>query len=146
MDEFIITTIEVLKRRNKHNDPCLVDWKHVDDLVLNKHLNRVGCSAPYHKTHFPVCTTKEKMQESLYEVTDIRRREYFPYPCQEISNILYTYQGRPITSNESVFRVSVVYPGKMRIVTQHRLIDVQVLIGNIGGYIGLFLGKQVILI
>ena len=139
MDMFLITSIEVLKRRNKHNNPCLVDWKHFDGLVLHKHLQTVGCSAPYQNTDFPVCTSQEKIQESHYEVIDVRQK-YYPEPCQEISNIIYKFQKIPHWSNESILTVAVLYPDKMKIVTQQRKVDYQVLIGNIGGYIGLFLG------
>ena len=137
---FLITNIEVVKRRNKHDEPCLDDWTHFDGLVLHKHLKKVGCSAPYQKTNFPVCTSQEKVQESQYEATEVRKN-YYPEPCQEISNIMYNFQKMPIISNESVFSVAVLYPDKMKVVTQQQKVDVQVLIGNIGGYIGLFLGK-----
>ena len=140
MNEFLITSIEVLIRRNKHNDPCLVDWKHFDKLVLHKHLKKVGCSAPYQETHLPVCTSQDKVQESQYEATEVRKN-YYPEPCQEISNIIYNFQSIPVVSNESKFTVAVLYPDKMKIVTQNKLVSFQVLIGNIGGYIGLFLGK-----
>ena len=143
MDGFLITSIEVLKRRNKHNDPCLVDWKHLDDLVLHKHLSSVGCSAPYQKTHFPVCTAQEKVNESKYEATEVRNK-YYPDPCQEISNIIYNFQNVPFISNESSCAMTVLYPDKMKIVTQNQLVDFQVLIGNIGGYIGLFLGMKIV--
>ena len=59
---------------------------------------------------------------------------------------MYNYLSLPITSSESGFMVAVLYPDKMKVVTQNQLVDVQVLIGNIGGYIGLFLGKKLILI
>ena len=35
----------------------------------------------------------------------------------------------------------ITYPKTTRIVTQLRSVDLHALIGNIGGYIGLFLGK-----
>jgi hypothetical protein len=143
MDGFIITSIEVLKRRNKHNERCLEDWKHFDDLVLNKHLKTVGCSAPYQKTHLPICTSQEKIHEAQYEASQVRKK-YHPEPCQEISNIIYNFNRMPVISNESVFILIVVYPDKIKLVTQRQSVDVQVLIGNIGGYIGLFLGKGLI--
>ena len=140
---FLITSIEVLKRRNKPNEHCLVDWTHFDGLVLHKHLKTVGCSAPYQKTHLPVCTSQDKLQESQYEATEVRKK-YYPEPCQEISNIIYNFQNLPSTSNGSLNTVGVVYPDKMKIITQQQLVDIQVLIGNIGGYIGLFLGNKLI--
>ena len=37
--------------------------------------------------------------------------------------------------------ISVSYPNLMKVISQEQDVDVHALIGNIGGYIGLFLGK-----
>ena len=37
--------------------------------------------------------------------------------------------------------LSVSYPNEWKIIRQSQAVDVHALIGNIGGYIGLFLGK-----
>ena len=52
-----------------------------------------------------------------------------------------------LTSNGSKGRAKtyymyVSYPDKMTIISQTQAVDFHSLIGNIGGYIGLFLGKQ----
>ena len=38
------------------------------------------------------------------------------------------------------FGVGIVYPEQMKIISQSQAVDFHSLIGNIGGYIGLFLG------
>ena len=67
----------------------------------------------------------------------------FPLPCQEMSFLFY--QWTPWVSNDSYeslsFPISVMYPDKMKIITQSQALDGHALIGNIGGYIGLFLGS-----
>ena len=35
----------------------------------------------------------------------------------------------------------IAYPGKQKLIIQSQLVDIHSLIGNMGGYIGLFLGK-----
>ena len=40
--------------------------------------------------------------------------------------------------------ILVSYPKEFRIVTQSKEVDIHTLIGNIGGYLGLFMGKVVI--
>ena len=44
---FKITTVELLKRRNKPSQPCSTEWKELDDWILKKHIKDVGCRAPY---------------------------------------------------------------------------------------------------
>ena len=146
--QFKITSMEVLKRRNKRNAPCLLDWMHFDDVVLKKHLEGVGCRAPYLNSDTPQCTSKEKMSESLYEMTKVRRK-YVPAPCQEMSNIESTFEPLEFlnenqlnnTTPTNILNLKIVYPNRIKRVTQSQSIDIQALIGNIGGYLGLFLGK-----
>ena len=119
---------------------------HFDDFVMEKHHEEIGCSAPYHNSSKPFCTTKEKLKEFMYEVTKVKTK-YFPPPCQAMSTISYT----SVNSKESkkinkanvttLSRPYFYYPNKIKMITQSQSIDVQALIGNIGGYIGLFLGK-----
>ena len=42
--------------------------------------------------------------------------------------------------NPKKFPISVYFPSKGKTITQLQEVDVHTLIGNIGGYIGLFLG------
>ena len=142
---FQITSMEVLKRRNKENSPCLLDWMHFDDTVLKKHLKEVGCSAPYLNSGKPPCITKEKMSESLYEMTKVKSKHSLQ-PCQEMSDIRYTFE---IVEPQNISQLNVTtplnvwvdFPNRIKVITQSQSIDVQALIGNIGGYLGLFLGK-----
>ena len=138
---FMITTMEVLKRRNKNKEPCLSDWKTYDDLLLNKHLERVTCRTPYQNTPKPICATKREMLKSIYEFS-VDRRANYPEPCQEISKIDYQHTVTTYSNEEKILQLVVVIPQKIRLITQSQSVDVQALIGNIGGYIGLFLGKN----
>ena len=141
--------MEVHNRRNKHNDPCLVDWMNFDDIVLKRHLEKVGCRAPYQNSDKPLCHTKESMAESVYEITKVKSK-YCPAPCQEMSNIRYELEIVELL-NEKLniselnttlgLSLSIYYPKRVKLITQSQSINVQALIGNIGGYLGLFLGK-----
>ena len=88
-DEMItLRAIEVFRRRNKRHDPCVEDWLHYDDLVLNKHISYIDCDTPYQNHSRPLCTTRRKMMSSKYEVTMVKEK-YFPPPCQEITDVKY---------------------------------------------------------
>ena len=42
---------------------------------------------------------------------------------------------------KGLLQVTIGYPEQVKIITQSQAVDVHTIIGNIGGYIGLFLGK-----
>ena len=47
---FKLQQIEILKRRNKRNDPCITDDYNFDQVFLDDYLEKVGCKAPYQRT------------------------------------------------------------------------------------------------
>ena len=46
-----------------------------------------------------------------------------------------------LENNNYTLRVEINFPERMRVITQSKEIDIHALVGNIGGYIGLFLGN-----
>ena len=78
------------------------------------------------------------MQNSMFEMQGVDSN-YLP-PCQGISNLVLYHKQTPNLDTSSVV-LSIALLEKVKIITQSRLVDVQALIGYIGGYIGLFLGK-----
>ena len=143
IDIFEITSVELLKRRNKRNEPCMDQWMSYDKIVEQRHVEDVGCRAPYQTlyTGYPVCNTTEKMRESLFH--GLKLTHEHPHPCQEMPNIALNYG---FDHAEEHFGhdipIYVSYPDKWKIVTQSQLVDIHALIGNVGGYIGLFLGEM----
>ena len=64
-----------------------------------------------------------------------------------MSWIQYTFTHESIRIHDTVIEIIdipiyVSYPDKWKIVTQSQLVDIHALIGNVGGYIGLFLGEM----
>ena len=115
---------------------------HFDNLVLNKHLEKISCRAPYQNTNKPLCGTKREMMESIYDLSNVQRQKYYPDPCEEMSNIVYRFTNVQYPDEERYLELELVYPDKIKMITQTQSVDAQTLIGNIGGYIGLFLGKH----
>ena len=68
-----------------------------------------------------------------------------PKACQRISKskVDINFHVRKLASK---LYFQIVYPDEIKIITQSKDVDVHSLIGNIGGYLGLFLGKQNMLI
>ena len=139
----VMSSTEILRRRNKWDDPCLTNWKDFDGFVMNEHIDRVGCSNPYLTHRKPICSSAAKMRESKYDI-DVVRDQY--KPCEGRSNVEIDYLDYGINSSHFPRTVSayhalrIAYASDIKIITQAPSVDLHSLIGNIGGYIGLFLG------
>ena len=69
------------------------------------------------------------------------RKNDFPPPCQGISKLDFVFNSVQYGWNDKLLRIFVEYPDQLKSITQSQAVDVHALIGNMGGYIGLFLGK-----
>ena len=144
---FKVTTVELLKRRNRRSEPCSIEWKELDDWILKRHIQDIGCRAPYIKAYedFPICDTKTKMEQSVFSWANDPGSTY-PIPCEGASNIGYTFSSMAFSTlnisrmDPSSLILYVSYTSKMKTITQSRLIDGHALVGYIGGYVGLLLG------
>ena len=135
-------SMEVLKRRHKNKEPCLLHWARFDEMVLKKHESNLSCSPPYQKSRMPLCTTMREIADSMYETVKMRRT-YGKEPCEEMINLAYEVMGiNPRAVYPENLKVIYSYPTSAKVIHQVRSIDLHALIGNIGGYIGLFLGKN----
>ena len=138
-----IDDLEFLKRRSTWNKRCTQTEKSFDELVLTKHVETVGCRPPYINLQapFPICNTQEKIREGVYEFKNVRSK-YYPKSCTRTSKIAFHQQGGAHSKDEvsDYWDLFIVYPEEVRLITQSKEVDVHTLIGNIGGYIGLFLG------
>ena len=152
MTAFKITTMEIIIRRNRPSSQCFTGWKHFDDSVFEKYNQESTCTVPYQKGNQSVCNTSKEMVDSKYSMNELRNK-YFPEPCLEMSNLISSMNIYEISNGASpsmnIYEISngtshqlyVNYPDKIKVITQHKSVDAHMLIGNIGGYIGLFLGN-----
>ena len=139
-----IKTVEVLKQRNKSNQPCIPLEVNFDEIVLEDHIGKVGCRAPYQKSadNVPLCDTMKKMQNSIFEKVKVAKNHSLP--CETMASVVY--KNDKLHSNisdnlNSSVAIIVNYSDKLKVITQSQAVDLQALIGYIGGYIGLFLGN-----
>ena len=151
--DFNIRGMNVVHRRHKENlNNCISDWKNYNSTVLDLHIESVGCKAPYQKTsrQWPICNKTEKMKEAKFPI------EYgYTRPCREIESIDYqTLESEAWTELEDNhvrklqgkewdqwFAIVLRYLNSRFVKTiSKRKIDIQSLVGYIGGYIGMFTG------
>ena len=136
---FKLDSIEIVKRRNKQNDRCLRESIDYDKLRLQRAIDKVGCKAIYHnlKDDTPICSDYEKLNQ--FELLNLIQSKFLP-PCEEIPQVPFKFVSTGFDVSLGLYPFGIGYPRKMKLITQQRAIDIHALIGNIGGYIGLFLG------
>ena len=64
-----------------------------------------------------------------------------PY-CRTMTNVDFQTKAIDFKHLGYQFILNVIYPDQLKIITQSKSVDIHSFIGNIGGYIGLFLGKH----
>ena len=144
-DIFEIISFEILKRRNKKHEPCISNWKSYDDIIVESHMEKVGCRAPYQKLfkNLSICQNVDEMKRSTFNGHALAR-DKFDVPCQEMPDINYKhlFHYEEIAENGTKkFSIFLQFSQRGKVISQLRAIDGQTLIGNIGGYIGLFFGE-----
>ena len=146
--EFDIKGMDVVVHRYKKNtDNCIQNWQNYDNIALEKLIKSVGCKAPYQETikNWPICDSMDKMKKVIRH----ELRNYGIVPCREIQNIHYqisdsarafrrNWQGKKWTR---WFAIVWNFPNlNFTKTTSKKDVDLQSLIGWIGGYIGMFTG------
>ena len=167
--KFEIQNIVVMKRRNKLTANCEENWKQNDNILIEKMASDFKCLLPHWSLNstYPLCLGQQIPRIAM-KFGQIRNSKP---PCQAIEKILYTYEeiaglenfvgyfGCPsdkcilekmkrerINFNHSdIIQVMITFQGGTYMeITQTRAYDGQSLIGNAGGYVGLFLGVALI--
>ena len=146
VQQIYIEQIEILKRRNSRNRKCQEEIDTYDNKIIDMLLQRKGCRVPYlngHR-HYPKCITKKSIKDSKIEVQTFKKIG-MPKACKRISNLRTQFlsdQIKPLENNwNQTFQLMIEYPDEVKIITQSKDVDIHSLIGNIGGYLGLFLGN-----
>ena len=153
--KFTVVTIndmEFLKARKKHTRDCMVDWMSYDEAVLRKHLDGKVCVAPYQGPYssVPICRNKTEIKKCTYNYITAREI-YYPPACHRISKISVIVQGRPyaeetLKAHRHSWNLLIRYPKNwIKVIQQSKEVDAHSLIGNIGGYVGLFLGNYIMI-
>ena len=137
-----------IQRHKKRRRNCVKNWKNYDNIITRSHLRRVGCRTPDQITNksWPICDTKDKMKEARLHLNQLSLR-----PCREIVSIDYdmgesgdNWNETPVVNgkpwkNWICFVLRILNP-RFTVTNQRKEVDLQTLIGYIGGYIGIFTG------
>ena len=162
---FGVKDVEVIRRRNKGETKC-VDWDKYDSLLEQQVLTYVGCRPFYllsMESHRQ-CNTQQEMariyKEFLENMVSSQDLMKFLPPCSEIQRMraiytetkinieeeekLYPGMDRKNKEGRGWFRITVNFDkNEFKEIKQVRAYSAQSLIGNAGGYVGLFVGYTI---
>ena len=140
---FNVKEMEVLKRRNKPKYHCL-DFN--DNFSFDKHVQlshenkKPLCQAPYQDLDksLPICSTMEDMKKAAFVFNEDFDEKI--HPCDSMSNIRHEME-ELFLPFKKVSAIVLAIPKKVRVIQQSKAIDTNSLIGYVGGYVGVLLGK-----
>ena len=146
--KFSLQNLIVLNRRNKRRSPCIEDWMHHDQIVRRNIMKEVGCQPPHWDriTDLPKCSSRDQMKY-FYEMNISAQYQ----PCKQIKKVIYAYEELKYIEdnpwewtkdlNDTIFKVMIEFKDSSFMEIVHvRAFDIESLIGNAGGYLGLFTG------
>ena len=137
--------METINYRDKLSNPCHSDWLNDDEKILRDMASTIGCVPPY--LHHELDGSKCVEQNQLISWRDnLTRFHHTPsikemMPCRAIRSQRFTSKISTEAGNEkNVFYVVVRYPEYYMEIKHVRQYNFEGLVGNAGGYLGLFLG------
>ena len=149
----------VVKRRQKYSLPCNERWKLDDDLIYKRMYSKAGCKPSYSKRQGPGnlknCTNKHEMKLLYNYMLAVKSSPDHPPPCQEIEKIIFSYDEfrwlvddwileiNEQNDTQNMFELLVNFnDGTYMEIQNTKSYDTWTLLGNVGGYVGLFLGYR----
>ena len=143
--DFTINNLEIIKRRNKRKEHCMTNYQDYDRAIVNSRIDKLGCRPLYLQPskNMTICKTKDKMRKAV-KVLDVDFvADDAIQPCLSVGDIRFSQSaayniGPNIGPNASW--LSITPPKKIKMIHQVKDVNIQTVIGNAGGYVGLFLG------
>ena len=117
---------------------------------MERKVESVGCKPPFMKDYdsFPECNTQDEIKE--FDGRKLARNKFIPDPCLEMPRIDYRHEVFKIEGTKTVsYGIAVIFPSYLstfastKVVTYGKKFDEIALLGNMGGYVGLFLGTKI---
>ena len=147
--EFNIQNMIILRKRNKMSEKCKKETKRDDEDKLKQLVKSVGCRALHINvnTTFPDCKNQEQIGNASNFFAEI---DEYEGPCRQVEKMLYFYDEYEESFHlnddaDNGYDLVLNFQGNTFMeIEQVRAYDFQNLIGNGGGYIGVFLGVALI--
>ena len=166
--EIKVNNFEITIRRNSRKNTCNPDLKNDDYIASETSLDKIKCYPPYYnwKSKHPICKTSHEIANAKQLI--LKTRSKLQQPCKSAEKITYEHQDLSVAIEEfyknkrimkflfhsgvgkeklrqlltTGYDITVLIPeNKYKAIVHKQAYDITSLIGNSGGYIGLFLGN-----
>ena len=166
--EIKVNNFEITIRRNSRKNTCNPDLKNDDYIASETSLDKIKCYPPYYnwKSKHPICKTSHEIANAKQLI--LKTRSKLQQPCKSAEKITYEHQDLSVAIEEFYknkrimkfllhsgvgkeklrqlltmgYDIMVLIPeSKYKAIVHKQAYDITSLIGNSGGYIGLFLGN-----
>ena len=147
---FQLKNMEVVENRNKLRQSCVPGLPNIDFIVNSRHVFRNSTCKPYYLNTFlsnlTFCKTKEKLKKLHKQAIEARFsgkcREM--QPCRTLEQLEFDYAELDNVEGDvkdPFITISIIFlDTKYREILNIRAFDANSLFGNIGGYVGIFIG------
>ena len=143
-----IHNIEVIRRRNTFKTPCNENSLKDMDLMDLKLLKQIQCKPPHWiDVDFPICNNSQKIKKFDIgsDIPDSNFLKLHDKPCDQVQSasifIQENYRSENNTNPDGMSSFGIMFNSPdYREIKHTRDFNLESLIGNVGGYIGLFLG------
>ena len=117
--------------------------------MVENHVKSIGCRTPFQKVDIdvPICSTMEDMQLAQYSISlENFDDNPYPRPCNSMENIKFSYEDNARKEfHTGIVRFSPLKPtDHFKEIEQTKAIPFLDLVGNVGGFIGIFIGHSVL--
>ena len=95
---FLINMIEIIRRRNTHEEPCQESSDKNDQYVIKKLMESVKCKPPYMKNevefrHLEVCNNSNDMKQTHLNINSLYKKKWIDFglkkPCDQVQTISF---------------------------------------------------------
>ena len=143
-----INNADFFKRRNKRSRACMDDELKYDATVFKEHVENFGCKPPYLNIHgnYSVCSTQHELKKTNFDFKfhQLLQTSNVTLPCTSLQTTNIWYEQKDdelIERKKGLMKMEIYYPAIYKEIQEVRSVDLQTVVGNAGGYIGLFCGK-----
>ena len=146
---FRIDNLEVIRKRNTGNTPCNTESTKDNEHIISKLLEKTKCKPPHWiDLKYPqVCNNSHSIANTNIDACAFDNPDFFKEfdePCDQIKIITFNVQELNRGFNESTDTRSdltlAFKSATYKEIIHIRSFDMESLVGNMGGYVGLLLG------
>ena len=154
--KFYISSVEIMKKRNKYRKPCHNDEYLKDDEIIKENMiKNFACNPPYWTNQESRIPSNCSTQKQIKDFQELSIKD-FVTPCRRMSQLTYLYSEYPseyyynklqnLPSKDKFFYITLFYPFSLdyKEITMLRELNIQSLIGNAGGYVGICVGYSIL--